>query len=109
MRSKLARAKLVAARFSAVVILLAAVYVPGIFGQDGSGPDAVIVADYSNPGATPSHWTLTLHRDGTCGGILLWRVAPEVPSDFRGQMPALSRDRCEKADPVLPYLQGHSV
>ncbi len=27
--------------------------------------DGVITADYTNPGLSPSHWVLTLHRDGT--------------------------------------------
>src|SRR5512146_2162375 len=27
--------------------------------------DGVITADYTNPGLSPSHWVLTLRRDGT--------------------------------------------
>jgi hypothetical protein len=33
--------------------------------QASSSPDAVFVADFTNPGVSPSHWTLTLHRDGS--------------------------------------------
>jgi hypothetical protein len=32
--------------------------------EAGTGTDAAVQADYSNPGLTPSHWTLTLHADG---------------------------------------------
>ncbi|MGO9340295.1 MAG: hypothetical protein ACLPY1_22595 [Terracidiphilus sp.] len=31
--------------------------------QADAGP--VLVADYSNPGLTPAHWVLTIHRDGS--------------------------------------------
>lgn len=33
--------------------------------QDGPSPTPVVVVDFSNPAASPSHWTLTLHRDGS--------------------------------------------
>jgi hypothetical protein len=34
-------------------------------GQVPSATSAVFVADFSNPAVSPSHWTLTLHRDGS--------------------------------------------
>jgi hypothetical protein len=34
-------------------------------GQTGAAADPVIQVDYSNPGLSPSQWTLTMHADGT--------------------------------------------
>jgi hypothetical protein len=34
-------------------------------GQAGSGVEPVLTVDFSNPGASPSHWMLTLHPDGS--------------------------------------------
>ena len=34
-------------------------------GQTGAAADPVIQVDYSNPGLSPSQWTLILHADGT--------------------------------------------
>ena len=45
--------------------LTAAAFALGARGQAGSPANAVVVADFSNPGISPSHWTLTLHRDGS--------------------------------------------
>jgi hypothetical protein len=43
----------------------AAVFALAAGGQANSSLDAVFVADFTNPGTSPSHWTLTLHRDGS--------------------------------------------
>jgi hypothetical protein len=34
-------------------------------GQAGSVAEPVFQVDYSNPGLSPSHWTLTIHTDGS--------------------------------------------
>jgi hypothetical protein len=65
MRSTLAKAKLACARFAVGFVVLAAVSAPGVRGQDSAASNAVIVTDFSNPAAAPSHWILTLHRDGS--------------------------------------------
>lgn len=33
--------------------------------EKGAAEDRTIVVDFSNPGLSPSHWTLTLHPDGS--------------------------------------------
>ncbi len=60
MRLKLAKAALAPA-----LVLLAVVSAPSTRGEDGVSSSATVVTDFTNPAATPSHWILTLHRDGT--------------------------------------------
>ena len=67
----------------------------GIVFIGGSGltpPDAgrAVVADFSNPSASPSHWTLTLHRDGS-GHFNSERG--DAPSSESQQMDAPNVDR----------------
>lgn len=60
--------------------------------QTSSDPAPVVTADFSNPALTPSHWVLTLHRDGSGhfhsdGGDLHQTEpkeinAPDVDRDF---------------------------
>jgi hypothetical protein len=49
----------------AVAIMLAATCASGLRAQAAPSADAVIVTEFTNPGLTPSHWTLTLHPDGS--------------------------------------------
>jgi len=51
------------AAWLALAALLTAL-APPARGQAGPAANAVIVTDFSNPGLAPSHWVLTLHRDG---------------------------------------------
>jgi hypothetical protein len=48
-----------------LLVLFVAAVVPPVRAQDGSAPKAVLVTDFSYPDASPSHWTLILHRDGS--------------------------------------------
>jgi hypothetical protein len=52
------------ARLTILVCALAAV-TQVAHGQAGSAASAVVAVDFSNPELSPSHWTLTLHRDGS--------------------------------------------
>jgi hypothetical protein len=45
-------------------ILLAGAHAADLQGQEAPAANAVVVTDFSNPDISPSHWTLTLHRDG---------------------------------------------
>ena len=47
-----------------LILTMAAAFALAAHVQASSSPDAVFVADFTNPGVSPSHWTLTLHRDG---------------------------------------------
>lgn len=52
----------------ALVVLLsigATAWTPAVRGQDEATTDPVVETDFSNPGISPSHWTLILHRDGS--------------------------------------------
>ncbi len=51
-------------RLPGLLALLGALVACGVQGQDGTAPKAVIVTDFSNPGGSPTHWTLSLHRNG---------------------------------------------
>lgn len=46
--------------------LLASIAVAcGVIAEGQSAPQAAVAAEFTNPGLIPSHWTLTLHRDGS--------------------------------------------
>jgi hypothetical protein len=47
-----------------LVLALAAAGLP-VRGAVGSAAGPVVTVDYSNPGLAPSHWTLTIHPDGS--------------------------------------------
>lgn len=102
--SKLARAKLAAA-----LVLFAAIYAPGVRGQDAAASNAVIVTDFSNPGATPSHWILTLHRDGS-GHFRSERGNPPATETQQMDAPGVDRDvqvSVEFADHVFQTASQH--
>ena len=49
-----------------VMLILPASALPlGIRAQNVPTPIPVVVVEFSNPGVTPSHWTLSFHRDGS--------------------------------------------
>jgi len=49
----------------AVASLCSFAFSPCLLGEAPPSTTAVIVTDFSNPELSPSHWTLTLHRDGS--------------------------------------------
>jgi hypothetical protein len=70
--------------------LLAAVLVLAlpVLGQTGSAPDPVFQIDFTNPSLVPSHWTLTLHPDGS-GHFL---SEPGTAQTSTIEAPAVNRD-----------------
>jgi len=58
------RAWLSVACAATALLALAAGSLPGR-GEDGNAAAPQLEVDYSNPGLSPSHWTLTLHPDGS--------------------------------------------
>lgn len=52
------------ARLTILIFALAAL-IQTARGQAASGDAAAVVINFTNPALSPSHWTLTLHRDGS--------------------------------------------
>jgi hypothetical protein len=52
--------------------------------------DAVVEVDFSNPGLSPSHWTLTLHRDGSGHFTSQMGATPEDAKQM--EAPDVNRD-----------------
>lgn len=93
----------------ALSILAAAWLAPGLRGQAASSPDAVVVTDFTNPGVSPSHWTLTLHRDGS-GHFHSERGDPPAPEPKEMDAPDVDRDvhvSTEFADRVFQVAGEH--
>jgi len=92
----------------ALLILTMTSLTPRIQGEDGP-PNAVIVVDFSNPGISPSHWTLTLHRDGS-GHFQSERGDPPVSAQQEMDTPNVDRDvqlSPDFADQVFKTAQQH--
>ncbi len=53
------------APWPAFLLLSIIAIAPCINCQSAPAAAAVVVADFTNPGTSPSHWTLTIHRDGS--------------------------------------------
>jgi hypothetical protein len=49
----------------AILLILAAAVALPAYGAHGSIPNPVFQADFSNPGSSPQHWTLTLRANGS--------------------------------------------
>jgi hypothetical protein len=50
----------------ALAVVAISIYLPhGSEAQSQTAQSGVFTADFTNPGTTPSHWVLTLHRDGS--------------------------------------------
>lgn len=50
----------------AILVTILAGFVPGMsLAQSPAPKDGVFTIDYANPSLTPTHWILTLHRDGS--------------------------------------------
>lgn len=57
----------------------------------GAGPGTVVVVDFTNPAASPSHWTLTLHPDGSAH-FRSQRGDPPAGERSRIDVPDVERD-----------------
>lgn len=99
---------------SALLALAAAIAVavlpPTAHGQAGTSTDGVFTVEFTNPGLSPSHWTLTLHRDGT-GHFRAERGQP-LPTG-KAEMDAPDEDRNIRlsrnfADRVFQTAQQHN-
>lgn len=64
---------------------------PDASGPDAAGPQPVFVADFSNPATAPSHWTLTLHPDGS-GHFSSERGQAPPPDNEDMDAPNVDRD-----------------
>lgn len=61
-------------------LMAAAALALAAYSQTNSAPDPVFVVDFTNPGVSPSHWTLSLHPDGS-GHFHAERGNPLHPSE----------------------------
>jgi hypothetical protein len=50
---------------ASIALLELAVGFPPAYAESGSAPDPVFRMDFSHPGLSPSHWTLTIHPNGS--------------------------------------------
>jgi hypothetical protein len=88
--------------------LLAAACAFGPRAQAGPSADAVIIAEFTNPGLSPSHWTLTLHPDGS-GHFRSERGDPSAEAKETNS-PSVDRDvhvSAEFAGRVYQVAQQH--
>jgi hypothetical protein len=91
------------AAFAALAILALASGPSPAWGEGGTdiGTGAVFQVDYSNPGLSPSHWTLTIHPDGS-GHFRSVRGSRPANGEPEGQQqidaPNLDRDIRVSAD-----------
>jgi hypothetical protein len=69
-----------------------------------AGP--VFQVDFSNPGLTPSHWTLTLHPDGSGHFRSQWGSSPAKPLQ---EMDAPSVDRDIRLSPEFAQRVFHAA
>jgi hypothetical protein len=92
----------------------AAAIAPAARGQAGSASNPVVVpvvvVDFSNPGISPSQWTLTLHRDGI-GHFHSERGKPPVGEHQEIDPPDLDREiqlSAEFAERVFIAARNHN-
>lgn len=87
----------------------AAAFALAAHAQAGSAPDPVVVVDFTNPAVSPSHWTLTLHPDGS-GHFYAERGNP--PNQGEGMdVPDVDRDirlSPDFAGHVFQTAKGHN-
>ena len=94
-------------RAARLTLLIAAAFAVGARGQAGPSAGAVIV-DFTNPGISPSHWTLTLHRDGS-GHFHSERGDPSASQEF--DAPNVDREiqlTADYAGHVFQMAQRHN-
>jgi hypothetical protein len=93
----------------ALLALLGAIFISGLQGQEGSASSGVVETDFSNPEASPSHWTLTLHRDGS-GYFHSDHVNSRAKGSAELDVPNVDRDvqlSADFADRVFRTAQEH--
>jgi hypothetical protein len=74
-----------------IALLVFAAATLAAHGQGASSPDPTIQVDFSNPGLSPSQWTLTLHPDGT--GHFRSEMAKVPPDGLKEiQVPSLDEN-----------------
>ena len=99
-------------RAASLNLLAAAVFALlsfGVHAQDGSEAGAVVV-DFTNPGISPSHWTLTLHRDGS-GHFHSERGDPSPAVSQEADAPNVDRElqlTADYAGHVFQIAQRHN-
>jgi len=81
---------------AAIVLALGAL---GLQGQSQAGPASTpeFQVDFSNPGLSPSHWTLVLHPDGS-GHFRSSRGTASADGDEEIEAPDIDRDVTVSAD-----------
>ena len=88
---------------------LAAVSAAPVHGEDGTTSSAIVVTDFTNPAANPSHWILTLHKDGS-GHFSSERGNPPATEAQQSDVPNVDRDvqvSAEFADHVFQTARQH--
>jgi len=96
-----------AAGFS-LFLLFAAAQTHALQGQS-LPQNAVVAVDFSNPGLSPSHWTLTLHRDGS-GHFRSEHESSPANSQQEVDTPDVDRDiqvSTDFADRIFQIAQEH--
>src|ERR1039458_8150386 len=71
--------------------------------------NAVVAVDFSNPGLSPSHWTLSLHRDGS-GHFRSEHESSPANSQQEVDTPDVDRDirvSTDFADRIFQIAQEH--
>ena len=109
MSEMLASGKLAKATLAAALVVLAAVSAAPVHGEDGTTSSATVVTDFTNPAANPSHWILTLHKDGS-GHFSSERGNPPATEAQQSDVPNVDRDlrvSAEFADHVFQTARQH--
>jgi hypothetical protein len=85
---------------SLLPILLIAVPL-SLAAQVAPAPGPVVAVDFTNPGVSPSHWIITLHRDGS-GHFHSDRAEPPSTETRDSDVPVIDRDI-----QISPSFAGH--
>ena len=92
------------------LLLLSALAGPTAFAaQVAPPPSPVVVTDFTNPGVVPSHWIVTLHRDGS-GHFHSDRSEPPQSETKEMDVPVVDRDfqiSAAFADHVFQVAREH--
>jgi hypothetical protein len=95
---------------AAATALPPALLPPAARAQVAQAPSPVVVADFTNPGVSPSHWLITLHRDGN-GHFHSDRGDPPPTETKEIDVPVIDRDiqvSASFADHVFQTAQQHN-
>ncbi|MGD0737890.1 MAG: hypothetical protein ABR976_22380 [Terracidiphilus sp.] len=92
-------------------LAFALIFVGAGLGQTGSHPGPRFEVDFTNPGLSPQHWTLTLWRDGS-GHFISERGNAPVKGIENLEAPSVDRDvrvSAEFAESVFQAAFRHSL